>query len=129
MDLRSLAILAGLSLMTVGACHAQGTGDAAAGEKVFNRCAGCHAVAEGGGKKAGPVLFGVVGRPIGSHPDFQYSAALTKAKDDGLTWTPENLSKWLTSPKDFLPGNRMGFPGLKDQTDIDNVIAYLSTLK
>ena len=31
----------------------------------------------------------------------------------------------LKDPKGKVPGNKMAFPGLKDDADIANVIAYL----
>lgn len=126
MVIRSLTILIGVLLASPS--MAQQAGDAAAGETVFNKCQGCHAVGEGARNKAGPVLNGVVGRQAGTFPEFRYSPAMVKAGEDGLMWTPEDLAKYLMSPRDFVPGNKMAFPGLKDQADIDNVIAYLATL-
>jgi len=78
-------------------------GDPAAGEKTFNQCKVCH-TNEAGKNKVGPSLFGVV-------------------------WTPENIDKYLSDPKAMVPGNKMAFPGLKNEQDRRNVIAYLSTLK
>lgn len=126
MVIRSLAILIGVLLTS--ASSAQEVGDAVAGEAVFKKCMTCHAVGEGARNKVGPVLNGIVGRPAGTFPDFHYSPAMLKAGEDGVIWTPENLAKYLLAPKEFVPGNKMAFPGLKEQADIDNVIAYLATL-
>lgn len=126
MGIRSLTILIGLLLTS--ASSAQEAGDAAAGETVFKKCMTCHAVGEGARNKVGPVLNGVVGRQAGTFPDFRYSEAMVKAGADGLMWTPEDLAKYLAAPKEVVPGNKMAFAGLKDQADIDNVIAYLATL-
>jgi len=100
-------------------------GDPAAGEKTFNQCKVCH-TNEAGKNKVGPSLFGVVGRPSGTAPGFAYSPAM---KGAGVTWTPENIDKYLSDPKAMVPGNKMAFPGLKNEQDRRNVIAYLSTLK
>jgi cytochrome c2 len=126
MGIRSLTILIGLLLTS--AASAQQAGDAAAGETVFKKCMTCHAVGEGARNKVGPVLNGVVGRQAGTFPDFRYSEAMVKAGADGLMWTPEDLAQYLAAPKEFVPGNKMAFAGLKEQADIDNVIAYLATL-
>ena len=126
MGIRSLVILMGLLLTS--ASSAQQPGDAAAGETVFKKCMTCHAVGDGARNKVGPVLNGIVGRPAGTFPEFRYSEAMIKAGADGLVWTPEELAKYLHAPKEFVPGNKMAFAGLKDQADIDNVIAYLATL-
>jgi cytochrome c len=101
-------------------------GDAAAGKKIFTRCMACHEAAVDK-DKVGPSLHGVVGRKAGSLPSYagKYSSAMKKAGEAGLVWDEANLAVYLKSPKDKVPGNKMGFPGLKDDADIANVIAYL----
>jgi len=49
--------------------------DAAAGEKVFNKCKACHQVGESAKNAVGPVLNGVVDRQAGTYPGFSYSDA------------------------------------------------------
>jgi cytochrome c len=126
MGIRNLAIILGVLLTSASA--AQEMGDAAAGKTVFGKCSGCHSVGEGAKNKVGPVLNGVVGRQAGTFAGFNYSAAMKKAGQDGLVWTPKNLDAYLQSPKDVVPGNKMAFAGLKAQADRANVIAYLITL-
>jgi cytochrome c len=95
-------------------------GDPDAGAEVYrNVCKECH-----GGSLA-PPLRGVVGRAIASAPDFDYSDALIAKKS--LTWTPENLDTFLTSPDDFAPGTQMKKKDLTAQDRAD-VIAYLASL-
>ncbi|MBC7905407.1 MAG: cytochrome c family protein [Rhodospirillaceae bacterium] len=108
-----------------GTAFAQAAGDAAAGEKVFTQCKACHTV-QAGQNRVGPSLFGVVGRPAGTVEGFNYSPAM---KSSGMTWTPENLDKYLADPKGAMPGNKMAFAGLKKPEDRANVIAYLSQQK
>jgi cytochrome c2 len=98
--------------------------DLAEGEKLFRRCAACHAVEEGK-NKAGPSLFGIVGRDIASADGFSYSDALTGLEGE---WTLDKLSAWIENPRAFAPGNRMGFPGLKDEGDRANLIGYLQSI-
>lgn len=101
--------------------------DAAAGETVFKRfCTACHIATADGRRGVGPTLFGVVGRKSGSIDGFRYSNA---NKNANLTWTPEILDKYLTNPKDVVPGTIMTFAGVKNDTDRANLIAYLQTLK
>jgi cytochrome c len=101
--------------------------DAAAGETVFKRfCTACHIATAEGRRGVGPTLFGVVGRKSGSVDGFRYSNA-NKSAD--ITWTPEILDKYLTNPKDVVPGTIMTFAGVKNDTDRANLIAYLQTLK
>lgn len=98
---------------------------AAAGEKVFKRCAACHAIGEGAKNRVGPALNGIMGRAAGGEEGFKYSPAMTKAGEGGLVWTAETLDTYLADPKSDIPGNKMAFPGLKKEDDRKAVIAYI----
>ncbi|MCZ8122066.1 MAG: c-type cytochrome [Tagaea sp.] len=101
--------------------------DAAAGEQVFRRlCTACHIATAEGRRGVGPTLFGVVGRKSGSVDGFRYSTANQNAN---LVWTPEVLDKYLTNPREVVPGTIMAFAGIRNDADRANVIAYLQTLK
>lgn len=115
-------------LLASFATGAQAAGDAANGEKVFKKCAACHAVGPDAKNKVGPHLNNVVGAVIGKHAeDFKYSKALTDLGDAGKVWDEANLSAWLKNPKEFAKGNKMAFAGLKKEEEIADVIAYLGT--
>lgn len=103
------------------------TGDAEAGEKVYRKCMACHAVGEDAQNKVGPVLNGVVGRDIASYEGFSYSDALMEKSD--MQWTPENLAAFLENPRDWAPGTKMSFAGLRKEEERDDVIAYLATFE
>ena len=45
------------------------------GERVFSQCRACHQVGENAKNLVGPNLNGLFGRPAGSVPGFNYSAA------------------------------------------------------
>ncbi|MBO0905753.1 c-type cytochrome [Jiella sonneratiae] len=102
-------------------------GDPAAGEKVFNKCKACHSIGEGAKNKIGPELNGILGEKIAAVDGYSFSSALQTYAKDHPTWTVEELHSWLSDPKAVAPGTKMSFPGLKDQKDIDNVIAYLAS--
>ena len=122
--LTGVLTLAALSLVIAG--HASAAGDAAAGKAVFQQnCAICHSV-DPGANKIGPSLHGVVGRKSGSLPGYEYSSAM-KAADK--TWAPQTLDTYLAAPMQVVKGTKMIFPGLKSDTERQNVIAYLETLK
>lgn len=102
-------------------------GDPAAGKTAFNKCRACHE-AERDTNKVGPSLQGVMGRTAGTLESFasRYSPAMKEAGEGGLVWSEETVAEYLRDPKGYIPGNRMAFPGLKDDQEIANVIAYLA---
>lgn len=116
-------VATGLVLAMPAVASAQ---DAEAGKKLWNKCAPCHAIGPGAKNKVGPELNGILGRPAASVEGFAYSDALKKS---GLTWTDENLHKWLENPKGLVPGTKMLFPGVKDETQRDDIIAYIESFK
>lgn len=99
--------------------------DAAAGMKVFARCAVCHTTVPGK-NGLGPSLAGVVGRKAGSVPGFSYSPAM---KASGIVWTKEKIQTFITNPQAFVKGTRMMAPPVTNPKDRANVAAYLATLK
>jgi cytochrome c oxidase assembly protein subunit 11 len=89
------------------------------GEALFAaRCAACHVLDR---NKAGPALGGVFGRKAGSAPGYNYSPALLAS---GVTWSADDLDRWLSGPRDFVPGSRMPVKIL-DATTRRDIIAYL----
>jgi cytochrome c len=114
-----------IGALAIGSAQAQ---DTAAGQTVFKKCQACHDIGEGAKSRMGPVLTGVVGRVAGTYEGYKYSKAMVDAGAGGLTWTPETLDAFLTSPRDYVPGTKMSGISLKDATERANVIAYLQTL-
>jgi cytochrome c len=101
--------------------------DAAAGETVFKKCVACHTPESGGANKVGPNLWGIVGRAIGSHAGFGYSAGMKEYASNGA-WDYEKLSAFIAAPKATVKGTAMGYAGLKKAEERANLIAYLRTL-
>jgi S-disulfanyl-L-cysteine oxidoreductase SoxD len=120
------AAVAGLAL-TFAAAPAWAEGDAAKGEKVFKRCAACHAVGEGAKNKVGPHLNDVVGRIAGTADGFKYSRAMVEAGAGGTVWDDKTLDAFLADPKGYIKGNRMSFAGLRKDGERADVVAYLKT--
>jgi cytochrome c len=100
-------------------------GDAAAGQRVFNQCRACHTIDQGGRNGVGPNLHGVVGRRAGSIEGFRYSANMRQLAEGGLSWDEPTLRRYLANPKDVVPQGSMAFPGLRNPTQLNDVIAYL----
>lgn len=97
--------------------------DIASGEKVFKKCKACHKL-EDGANATGPFLYGIVDRGVAA-VEFGFSDAMAA---HGGTWTPEALNEFLARPKDYIPGTKMTFTGLKSESDRADVIAYLATI-
>jgi cytochrome c len=121
-----LPALAALALLAAPAAKAQ---DAAAGQRVFNQCRACHTIDAGGRNGVGPNLHGVVGRAAGSIQGFRYSANMQELAQGGLTWTPANLDRYLTNPKDLVPRGSMAFAGLRQEQQRKDLIAFLESQK
>ena len=70
----------------------------------------------------GPNLHWLLGRKAGSLPDFDYSAAM---KTSGVVRNADTLAEYLRDPRGFVPGNRMAFPGIKNDVELTDLIGYL----
>jgi cytochrome c len=114
-----------LTFLLLGGAGPPQTPDPQAGRAVFqSNCAICHTT-QPNRSMIGPSLFGVVNRPAGQMPGFHYSEA---NKHSGLVWDPATLDRYLTAPREVVPGTLMSFPGLKDSARRAEVIAFLETL-
>jgi cytochrome c len=107
-------------------------GNAEAGKKVFAKCGVCHGIGDTK-KPIGPNLNGVIGRTAGTQPEFLakkgagYSKGMIAAGAAGLVWDEAQIADYLIDPKKKVPGNKMAFPGLKDEQDRLDVAAYIKT--
>jgi len=98
------------------------------GASAVKKCQSCHNFGEGEPNKQGPNLYGVIGRPEGSAPDFAYSEALLAHNAAGDVWSYDNLNAFLTKPSDYAPGTKMNFAGIRTAEERADILAYLQTL-
>jgi cytochrome c len=96
--------------------------DLAAGEQSFRKCLPCHAVGDGAANKVGPELNGLDGRKAGTAPNYSYSDA---NKNSGMVWSEATFKEYIVNPMAKMPGTKMAFPGIKNETEIGNLWAYL----
>jgi len=123
------AALAGLILLAsaLGFSTPAAAGDAGHGKSVFAaQCAMCHSSNHGGPTILGPPLAGVVGRKAGGFPGYAYSPGMKAA---GFTWTDERLHDYLPAPRAMVPGTKMGYGGLKNPAQLDDLISFLDGQK
>ena len=120
--IRNILPLAALAFCAAAPAAAQ---DAAAGQRVYNQCRACHTVDQGGRNGVGPNLHGVVGRKAGAVEGFRYSASMKEKAEGGLTWSEDSLRAYLANPKAVVPAGSMSYPGLKNEQQLNDLVAYL----
>ena len=118
------------------------SGDADAGESVFNQCQACHVVTNDEGEtlagragRTGPNLYGLQGKTAGTVEDFRYSDSMVAAGEAGLEWDEENFVAYVQDPTGFLreylddngARGKMSFK-LRSEEDAANVYAYIVSL-
>lgn len=115
--------------------------DAAKGETSIRKCKSCHSiVAPDGtevqkGGKSGPNLWGIVGNPVASSPDFNYGDGILAAKAKGAVWDEAQLAAYLHDPTAWVKDasgdagatSKMTFK-LPKEEEAEDVAAYLATL-
>ena len=120
----TLSALMALTSLTLAASAALADDiDLAAGKSSFNKCLACHAIGEGAKNKVGPELNGLDGRKSGTAPDYNYSDA---NKNSGITWNEAQFKEYIKDPKAKVPGTKMAFAGIKKETEINDLWAYVS---
>jgi cytochrome c len=123
--MRSLLAAFG-SLIALGAAAPPTTPaqDAAAGERIFLQCRTCHQIGETAKNAVGPPLNGLFeNRKAGTAEGYSYSPAYKNMTEK--VWTPENFTVYIKDPRGVTPGTKMVYAGLKDETQIANLIAFL----
>ncbi len=98
---------------------------------------------QGGPNKAGPNLYGVVGRTAGTLPGYVYSPAMQECRKircfsaflrtrsltaKGLQWNDDSLFEFLLHPRQTVPHTKMSYRGLKNEQERRDVIAYLKSV-
>lgn len=96
--------------------------DLAGGEASYAKCMGCHSPEY---NRTGPLHCGLLGRKSASVASYTYSEAM---RDADLVWNAETLDRFLAAPLKMVPGTSMGFVGIPDDEERQNLIAWLATL-
>jgi len=117
--MKSLAIAGIVIVAAAGGALAQ---DLAAGENSFKKCLPCHSVGEDAKNKVGPVLNGLDGRKSGTIEGYNYTEA---NKNSGITWDDAQFREYIQDPRAKIKGTKMVFAGIKSETEITSLWAYL----
>lgn len=121
--------LAALALLAASLGRTALAQDAEAGQRVFNQCRACHSINAGGRAGVGPNLHGIIGKKAGQAEGFRYSVSLKEKADAGLIWDEATLRKYIINPKDVVPGGSMSYPGLRNEQQLNDLIAYIAAQK
>lgn len=108
-----------ISMAWAGSAVAQ---DVAAGATAYKKCVACHDVGPTAKNKVGPVLNGLDGRKSGTVAGYSYSDA---NKNSGITWNEAVFLEYIKDPKAKIPGTKMVFAGIKNETEAKNLWAHL----
>lgn len=133
-----LTLIAGLTFIALSAPAF--AADPALGEADFKKCKACHSIiaADGTeivkGGKTGPNLWGVIGRQVGSVPDYNYGEAIVAVGAAGTVWDEASLAAYVTDPSAWLK-EKTADAGAKSKMSFklakggEDMAAYLATLK
>jgi cytochrome c len=103
--------------------------DSSQGSKLFEMtCTPCHNYEKGAqpdmyGQTLN--LYGVVGRKAASVEGFQYSEDLRMS---GIVWDEAKIDRFITAPKNMIPGTRMELPGVDDEKVRRDIVRFLGSL-
>ena len=117
--MRRWAIAGVVMIASMGGAAAQ---DLAAGENSFKKCLPCHSIGEDAKNKVGPELNGIDGRKSGTADGYNYTEA---NKNSGITWSEAEFKDYIKDPRAKIKGTKMVFAGIKNETEIANLWAYL----
>ena len=110
-----------VAALSASPAHAQ---DLAAGENSFKKCLACHAVGEGAKNKVGPLLNGLEGRKSGTDRGLQLFGGQQELRHH---LEQGDVPRLHQGPAAKIPGTKMIFPGIKNETEANNLWAYLAS--
>ena len=127
--------------MAMAYAHAA-SGDAAAGERLFNQCVACHVVQNEAGDtlagrnaRIGPNLYDIAGKPWAHIADFRWSPGMQALNAAGILVTEETFVAYVQDPTGYIreaTGDN-SFRGamsfrVRSEEDAINLYAYLVSL-
>jgi cytochrome c len=97
--------------------------DSSRGAQVFKACAACHTLSPDAENRAGPTLYGVIGRRIGTAPGYRYSPGFA---NQDITWSKETIAKLFElGPATYTPGTKMPEQTLGSPEDRTALVEFI----
>src|SRR6202035_5252118 len=118
--MRTLIVAAAL---IAGSGYTASAQDVAKGEISFHKCLPCHSIGDDAQNKIGPELNGLDGRHSGTVAGFDYSDA---NKNSGIVWGEAKFKEYIKDPRGVVPGTKMIFAGIKNDSEVNDLWAYVS---
>lgn len=126
---RNLRVFFSLGLLFLPLAFQSATaaeGNPVKGAELFKQCMVCHAVGDGAESPVGPHLNHIFGRRAGTIEGYNYSDAMrAKGESDGLIWDEKSLYIFIAGPDRYVKGTTMGFPGLRREKEIKDLLSWL----
>ena len=98
--------------------------DVGSGERRARACTACHAFEAGGPNKVGPNLWNIVNAPKAQVAGFSYSDALASIAEP---WGYHELNLFIAAPKEYAPGTKMSYGGMRNVNHRAELIAWMRT--
>ncbi|MEO9901957.1 c-type cytochrome [Nisaea sp.] len=93
------------------------------GSELFGTCAVCHTLTPDGGNRAGPTLYGVFGRRVGTVAGYPYSKALLESD---IVWSEDTIGALFEKgPQHVVPGTKMPLQRLRSSEDRRALLHFL----
>ncbi len=87
------------------------------------KCSICHTLTPDTASRAGPTLYNIFGRKVGTSPGYSYSKALT-SRD--FLWTEETVEAlFAEGPENYVPGTKMPLQKMSNPEERKALIAFL----
>jgi cytochrome c len=118
--------LAVAAVLVVLAGPVSAKGGPSAGERAFQKCYACHSLGGPDPNTEGPSLRHIVGRPVATEAGFGYSPAMRAYAAKQKRWTRSALDAYVANPQSVVPGNSMGFTGIKAAAERGALLDYLA---
>lgn len=94
------------------------------GKELFKQCSICHSLNKNQ-NKIGPSLYKIIGKDIASEKNFLYSNAMLNFATYARNWSMDKLDLYLRNPQQMVPGNRMAFYGISNDSARKALLLYL----
>lgn len=129
------------TLCLTGAAQAQDSIDIGAAQ-FARQCTACHVVRDdegnilvGNSGRAGPNLYGAMGRTVAGVPNFRYGDSIVAARQADVTWTQDNFIAYVQDPTRWLRAvlgdrrarSKMGYR-VRSASEAADIFTYLSSL-